>query len=76
MTRHRSQDPTGRHPVEGAPDTLEGAGGAGGAAPVGRQANLQWAAVIIVGLVIFALVLVFGSGTGGGLRDAPIGRHG
>jgi hypothetical protein len=41
-----------------------------------RQVTLQWAAVIIVGLVIFGLAIAFGSGTGGGLRNAPIGGHG
>ncbi len=41
-----------------------------------RQVNLQWAAVIIVGLVIFGLVLVFGSGTGGNLNQVPVGGHG
>lgn len=37
-----------------------------------RQVNMQWAAVIIVGLVILGLVLVFGSGTGGNLHNAPV----
>jgi hypothetical protein len=41
-----------------------------------RQVNLQWAAVIIVGLVIFGLVLVFGSGTGGNLDHVRVGGHG
>ena len=37
-----------------------------------RQVNLQWAAVIIVGLVM----LVFGSGTGGNLDQVRVGGHG
>lgn len=41
-----------------------------------RQVNLQWAAVVIVGLVIFGLVVVFGSGTGGNLQNVPVGGHG
>lgn len=41
-----------------------------------RQVNLQWAAVIIVGLVIVGLVFVFGSGTGGNLDNVRIGGHG
>jgi hypothetical protein len=41
-----------------------------------RQANLQWAAAIIVGLVILGLVFVFGSGTGGNLDHVRVGGHG
>jgi hypothetical protein len=41
-----------------------------------RQINLQWAAVIIVGVVILGLVFVFGSGTGGNLDQVPVGGHG
>lgn len=41
-----------------------------------RQVNLQWAAVIIVGLVLVGLVLVFGSGTGGNLDNVRVGGHG
>lgn len=40
-----------------------------------RQANLQWTAVIIVGLVLLGLVFVFGSGTGGNLDHVPVGGH-
>lgn len=41
-----------------------------------RQANLQWAAVIVVGIVILGLVFVFGSGTGGNYDGIPVGGHG
>ena len=41
-----------------------------------RQVNLQWAAVIIVGIVLIGLVFVFGSGTGGDLNHVPVGGHG
>lgn len=41
-----------------------------------RQANLQWAAVIFVGLVILGLVFVFGSGTGGNLDHLQVGGRG
>ncbi len=41
-----------------------------------RQVNLQWAAVIIVGIVLIGLVFVFGSGTGGNLDRVPVGGHG
>jgi hypothetical protein len=41
-----------------------------------RHVNLQWAAVIIVGLVLVGLVFVFGSGTGGNLDNVRVGGHG
>lgn len=41
-----------------------------------RQANLQWAAVIIVGVVLFGLLVIFGSGTGGSVDHVQVGGHG
>ncbi len=40
-----------------------------------RRVTLQWAAVILVGLVIFALVVAFGSGSGGDYVPG-VGGHG
>lgn len=40
-----------------------------------RQVNLQWAAVIIVGIVLLGLVFVFGSGTGGNFDGVPGGHN-
>jgi hypothetical protein len=74
MTRQRSQDPTAGTPSKGCPTLSKAQAKREVRHLSARQANLQWGAVIIVGLVIFGLVL--GIGTGGGLRDAAIGRHG
>lgn len=41
-----------------------------------RRVTYQWAAVIVVGIVLFGLVLVFGSGTGGNLPTGGGGLHG
>lgn len=41
-----------------------------------RRWRLEWGAVILVGIVLFGLVIAFGSGSGDGVQHRPVGVHG
>lgn len=76
MASNSSQRPKSYTPPKSRPTRSQAELDRRAHARANRQVNLQWAAVIIVGIVLIGLVFVFGSGTGGNLDNVRVGGHG
>lgn len=71
-----SRQPKSYTPPKGTPTPSKAQTDQGSRRLSARQVDLQWAAVILLGLVLLGLVLVFGSGTGGEIDHLGVGGHG
>lgn len=76
MTQQRPRAGTPTTPPKGRPTASKDQATRAQRHQSARQANLQWAAVILVGLVIFGLAIAFGGGGSGRVHDAPFTGQG